>query len=222
MTIPYRIRRALQQFAVMIGVLLLLSVVAVFAWMLWLSRYIIYTDDGAKLDFNMSYEYAQGTPAEPPEAKPSVPIIYGNTDDLFQGPEAFYTRLQGYVITGEMLVKQLPEVRRACANLPAGTAVLLDVKNIRGEFYYDTHLGRKAKNLDADGVAELIRTLQSNGCYLIARLPAFQDFWYFIDDEPGHAHSVCCLQTSRVLRCSILHSSMRARLIGMTSIKQEV
>ena len=186
MTIPYRIRRALQRFALMLGVLLVLSVLALFAWMLWLSRYVIYTDEGAKLDFNLSYEYAQGSPATPPALTPSVPIIYGDSDDLYTDEEAFYTRLQGYTISGQMLVEQLSAVKQACAALPSGTAVLLDVKNVRGEFYYNTHLGRNPSRLDVEGVSDLIRDLQEQDCYLIARLPAFRDFWYFIDDETAH------------------------------------
>ena len=185
MTIPYRVRRGLQRFFVTAGVLALLAVVALAAWMLWLSRYVIYTDEGAKLDFGLSFEHNEGEIAQPPSTRPSVPISYGNTDELINVDKEL-AQIAGYTITTDMLTGQLPSVQAALAELPAGSVVLLDVKNLRGEFYYTSALGKNPKNTDVEAITELIRDLKSKGCYLIARFPAFRDYWYFIDDQAGH------------------------------------
>lgn len=186
MNIPYRVRRGLQRFFVTAGVLALLAIVALAAWMLWLNRYVIYTDEGAKLDFGLSFEHAEGEIAQPPSTGPSVPISYGNTDELINTPTSALSQIAGCTITTDMLSGQLPEVKAALEALPAGSVVLLDVKNIRGEFYYSSSLGRNSNKADTDAITQLIRDLKTKGCYLIARIPAFRDYWYFIDDQTAH------------------------------------
>ena len=81
MTSPYRVRRGLQRFFITTAVLALVCIVAFGAWMLWLSRYVVYTDDGAKLDFSLTFDHAEGEIARPPEKENNVSISYGNTED---------------------------------------------------------------------------------------------------------------------------------------------
>ena len=54
--IPYRTRRALRRLCVTVLVLLLIVMALALCWLLWLNRYVIYTRDGAKLDFNLSMD----------------------------------------------------------------------------------------------------------------------------------------------------------------------
>ena len=183
MTIPYRIRRGLQRFFVAISVLALFAVVLLAAWMLWLSRYVIYTEDGAKLDFDLSPNLSQGELAKPPATEETVHISYGNTDDLINLNNKELQKLNGFTVSAEMLTQNLPGVQEAASQLPAGTAVLFDVKNVRGEFYYQSLLGPAPKNVDTAGITQLLRTLKENGCYLIARFPAFRDFYFIMEDQ---------------------------------------
>lgn len=184
MTIPYRIRRGLQRFFITIGVLALVCIAAIAAWMLWLSRYVVYTDEGAKLDFSLSFGDAEGVIAQPPSAGPDVSISYGNTDDLLSPPSTALKQMEGWVVTTDMLTsKNLPGTKAALEALPEGSTVLLDIRNVRGEFYYTSELGRNPDKVDAAAVTELIRSLQEKDCYLIARFPAFRDRWYFLADE---------------------------------------
>ncbi len=186
MTIPYRIRRALQRFAVTLGVLTVLSAVALAAWMLWLNRYVIYTDEGAKLDFTLSFNQDEGIIAQPPAPGPDVHISYGDTDELLGLPAGSLQKMEGVVVTADMLQgKNFAATKAALEALPAGTTVLLDVRNVRGEFFYLSSLGRNANQIDASSVSALIADLQEKGCYLIARFPAFRDRWYFLADEAG-------------------------------------
>lgn len=182
MTIPYRIRRGLQRFFVAISILALFAVVLLAAWMLWLSRYVIYTEDGAKLDFDLSPNLSQGELAQPPSTEETVHISYGNTDELINLNNKELQKLAGFTISAEMLT-DLPAVQAAVAQLPAGTAVLLDVKNVRGEFYYQSLLGPAPKNVDTAGITQLLSTLKQKGCYLIARFPAFRDFYFIMEDQ---------------------------------------
>ena len=186
MNIPYRVRRGLQRFFVTLGILVLVFLAGFAAWMLWLSRYVIYTDDGAKLDFSLSLEYSEGVIAQPPAPGPNVSISYGNTDDLNALPSGALKQLEGWVITADMLTTaNLPQTKSALEELPFGSTVLMDVKNVRGEFYYTSALGRDAGKVDTGAVTQIIRNLKDKGCYLIARFPAFRDRWYFLADEMG-------------------------------------
>ena len=182
MTIPYRIRRGLQRFFVAISVLALFAVVLLAAWMLWLSRYVIYTEDGAKLDFGLTPNLSQGELAQPPSTEETIHISYGNTDELINLNNKELQKLAGFTISAEMLT-DLPAVQAAAAQLPTGTAVLFDVKNVRGEFYYQSLLGPAPKNVDTAGITQLLSTLKQKGCYLIARFPAFRDFYFIMEDQ---------------------------------------
>ena len=183
MNIPYRVRRALQRFFVTVGVLSLLAVITLAIWVLWLSRYVIYTDEGAKLDFSLTFDQYEGEIAQPPATNPSVSISYGNADQVTQTPTNELKKLSGYVITEDMLTENLDAVKSALESIPAKSTILLDVKTLRGEFYYASSLGRNPAGVDAEAITQLIRDLNTKGHYLVARMPAFRDFWYFIDDE---------------------------------------
>ena len=186
MSIPYRVRRGLQRFFITAGVLALVFLVAFGAWMLWLSRYVVYTDDGAKLDFSLTFDHADGEIARPPEGGMNVSISYGNTEDLDSLPSETLNKLEGYTVTIDMLKSdKFAATEAALDALPSGSTVLLDVRNVRGEFCYTSALGRGVTNVDTSAVDALIRSLQEKNCYLIARFSAFRDRWYFLEDEMG-------------------------------------
>lgn len=185
MNIPYRVRRGLQRFFITTGILILVFIAGFAAWMLWLNRYVVYTDDGAKLDFSLTFDDIQGVIAQPPAPGPDVSISYGNTDELLEQAGAL-KQLSGFVVTADMLTgNNFAATKAALESLPEGATVLMDVRNVRGEFYYTSSLGKAANKVDTEAVTQVIRSLQDKGCYLIARFPAFRDRWYFLADEMG-------------------------------------
>ena len=184
MTIPYRIRRTLQHTAIALGILFVLGVVAMSAWVLWLNRFVIYTDDGAKLDFNLSFNHSGGVIAHPPAQGPDVNISYGDTDELLKPSEDVLQKFEGVVVTGNMFESlNYTATKEALDALPAGSTVLLDVRNARGEFFYQSSLGRNAEKVHGASVSKMIARLKEKDCYLIARFPAFRDRWYILADE---------------------------------------
>jgi len=182
-TVPYRYRRGLQRFFISLSVVFLLGVLAIGAWMLWLSRYVIYTEDGAKLDFNLSFDYSQGEPAQTPTQGASLPLIYGNTDDLLNPQSSEPIQLNGVVVTEEMLTNDLAAVESALTALPTTTPILMDMKSIRGEYFYTSAIGRTAETVDTSSVTRLILDLKAEDRYLIARIPAFREYWFFMEDQ---------------------------------------
>lgn len=183
MTIPYRIRRLLRRFAVILLVLLLFFAAVGASWLLWLSRYVVYTEDGVKIDFSLSPATPTGEQATAPTPGETVSIIYSDSDDQEDQKPAALGQIVGYRVSAEQLQENTDEVIAALEALDEGTAVSLELKTMRGNHLYSTSLGRIYDAVDVEKIDQLIRTLQEKGCYLIAELPAFRDYWYFLDDE---------------------------------------
>lgn len=185
MSIPYRIRRLLQRFAVVLLVLVIFSTAVLISWLLWLSRFVVYTDEGAKFDFSLSHTLPSGEVATPPAPAETVTITYADLDEpIVEAPQEF-GRIVGHTVSADMLINDLDGVISALEALPGGTAVMLELKTLRGEFLYTTTAGRSVESIDITQVDRIIRTLDEKGCYLIADIPAFRDYWYFLDDEAG-------------------------------------
>ncbi len=180
--IPYRTRNLLRKLVVT-GLLLLLIIAAgLLCWFLWLNRFVIYTRAGALLNFDLSPEISVGQQAEPQEPQETIDIYYNEGANAILPETTELTQLSGVCITGQMLTENFAEVEKYVSTLPAETPVLLDVKNIRGEFYYTTTLGKQAKQIEPQQMDALIASLQQTGRYLIARLPAFRDYWFGLEN----------------------------------------
>ena len=176
--IPYRTRNLLRKLVVTGLALLLIAAALLLCWFLWLNRFVIYTQGGAMLDFGLSPEISAGQQAEPQEPMETVDIYYNEGENAILPETTELTQLSGVCITGQMLTENFENVQKYVSTLPAETPVLLDVKNIRGEFYYTTTLGKQSKQIEPQQMDALIASLQQTGRYLIARLPAFRDYWF--------------------------------------------
>ncbi len=183
--IPYRTQQTLRRLGIMALALALIALAVLLCWFLWLQRYVVYTDEGAKLDFNISLQFPEGEAARPPEPGVKVDLIYG--EDLLTGNDR-ETQLQqfsGYYIDINAMKEGLEGVRQQLALLPEGSTVMVDMKNVKGEFYYATTLGHTATDVDLQDLTALLQEIKKEGHYLIARVPAFQEYHYFLDDERG-------------------------------------
>ena len=179
MSIPYRTRRLLSRLGTAAGALLLVGIVAWLCWVIWLQRYVVYTDTGAELDFSVSANDIVGQVATPPAASNKVSIFYNEGADAIDvGNEM--KQLNGYYIDYEMLQKDMTGVLVRIEQLSAGTPILIDMKGPYGSFYYPSKLPAAvhSASTDVDAVAQLVSTLQAKGFYTIARISAFRD-WNF-------------------------------------------
>lgn len=180
--IPYRTRNLLRKLMISGLVLLLVVAAGLLCWFLWLNRFVIYTRVGAMLDFSLSPEISVGQQAGAQEPKETIGIYYNEGENAILPESTELTQLSGVCITGQMLTGNFSEVQKYVSALSAEIPVLLDVKNIRGEFYYTTTLGKQSKQVDPQQMDALIASLQQTGRYLIARLPAFRDYWFGLEN----------------------------------------
>lgn len=179
MRLSYRTRRRLRRLAVFTGYALLIAAVIWVCWIVWLQRFVVYTDQGAQLRFD--YVSPEGTAqvATPPEEE-TVRIHYNEGDDIVNTSTEL-TQIRGYYATLNMLnTNGVEAVRDSVAALPDGSAVMLDMKNGYGTFYYTSSLSDAVMTTQVDTaqVDALIRELDESGVYLIARIPAFRDREY--------------------------------------------
>ena len=86
------------------------------------------------------------------------------------------------VVEQEELIESVQSVKDVVATLPAGTAVLLELKNIYGRFNYTSGLtdAEMASNINTAAVDELITEITSRNLYAIALVPAFRERNYVL------------------------------------------
>lgn len=181
MTIPYRTRQTLRRMALVLLAVLLVAVLVWGCWIVWLSRYVIYTQDGAKIDFSLPEQLLSGTLAQPPEPGETIPISY---DDAPGAVSTELAQINGYYVDAVAL-KDIPAVHAQIQALPAGTAVMVDVKNIYGSFYYSSGVSTaRSSSVDVQAMDGLIEALNKSNMYTIARLPALRDYQYGLNHVP--------------------------------------
>lgn len=179
MIFSYRTRRRLKRASIAALFLLMVAVIGWFCWVVWVERYIVYTRDGATINFDLPVENLSGEVAVPP-AVDQVPNIHYNEGDNAINTSTDMTQLYGYYITGDMLADDLDDVKERIAALPSGIAVMIDIKTGYGSFYYNSSLADAviSQSVNVADVEELITQMKNKNLYLIARIPAFQDYCY--------------------------------------------
>lgn len=185
MTIPYRTQRVLKRILGVLAVIAVVLAVAGACWFVWLQRYVVYTADGkVKLDFDLP-PIGEGQLAVPPEGE-DIPIRLDQNDEMSGNTEL--AQINGYYVELSDL-QDIDAVKTQIQALPAETAVMVDVKGIKGEFYYSSAVGSKrSSSINTQAMDELIDYLQRSGRYAIARLPALRDWNYGLNHVPDGVH----------------------------------
>lgn len=176
MSIPYRHKRMLSRLGLVLAVLLVVFAVTWLCWVVWLQRYVIYTDDGAQLNFSLSSYELSGQEAVPPKAEQNISIFYNEGEDAIDTTHEM-TQLNGYYITSDMFQQDLDYVMLQIERFPAGTPVMIDMKGGFGSFFYQSNLPDAviSASTNIEEVSKLITRLNTKGFYTIARISAFQD-----------------------------------------------
>lgn len=185
MSLSYRTRRRIRGWTIALVTVLILSTLAFTAWVVWAERYIIYTRDGARLDFSLEEKLPEGEPARPREPGKPVEVVVNLPDNEQQQAAPTQTSISGYYIDSKQLEEDIPGIIEKLQTLPAGTAVLMDMKHIKGSFYYDTSVGSTVyKKVDQEQMNKLLELISSQELHAIARIPAFRDWEYGLNNVP--------------------------------------
>ena len=176
----YRNKRAVRKTARILGGVLLALALLVVGRVLYVQRYVTYTPEGVRLDYDQKIDYTGQAPAEPDPAEYPFETVVDAVAQTDEEAEK-QTRLDGYSISTTMLVNGVDQVRSALAEVDGYNAVVIDVKSIYGNFYYSTQLSGapRADALDISEVDKLIEELTGRSdLIVIARVPAFSDRRY--------------------------------------------
>ena len=176
MSIPFRTRRRLYRIGIAVTALLLALTVFWLCWVIWLQRYVVYTDAGAKLDFSSSSYGVLGEVATPPVAQDKISIFYNEGADAIDTSRDM-AQINGYYITSDMFKNDYDNVLLQVERLSAGTAVMIEMKGPYGSFYYNSKLADAtiSASTNIQQVETLVERLKSKGFYTIARISAFRD-----------------------------------------------
>jgi hypothetical protein len=187
MILSYRTRRNLRRTGKFIVIAVVVAAIFLVLWMIWVSRYMFYHRDlGAQLDFNLP-PIPEGQLATRPTEGPPLDLILDEEKITPDGtaPEVVKTSIQGYYLTDkDLTADNLPNLMTQLDALAPGTAVLMDVKAPKGWFYYTTDFDNRyedqapSRPLTVQQLDELIAHLDERDLHLIARLPAFPDYWF--------------------------------------------
>ncbi len=178
MNIPFRTRRMLNRVGTVALAVLLIGAVGWMCWVVWLQRYVVYTDDGAMLDFSRSANEVSGVTPQPPKANSNISIYYNegaNAVDIEKDME----QISGYYITNDMVKApgSLDKIILQIERLDAGTAVMIDMKGPFGSFFYQSKLNDAviSESTDIAAMTDLLERMEKKGFYTIARVSAFRD-----------------------------------------------
>lgn len=183
MNLSYKTRRRISRLFKAVVITAVVAAILWLFWIIWVGRYIVYTKDGARLDFSLSPTFPSGVVAGEPTRSPTVHIVYDEPQEsLPLPPTVEKAGISGYYVDPEQLKSDIPGLLEQLKALPKGTAVLLDVKNIKGHFYYTSGIGKEASSVDNEQMDQLLSWLLGSELYVIGRIPAFQDYEYGLNN----------------------------------------
>ncbi|MGN1000123.1 MAG: putative glycoside hydrolase [Faecousia sp.] len=185
MALSYRTRRRFRRLWIALLTLVIAAAVFLVCWTLWLDRYVIYTRDGVELNFDLSLEFPEGILAEAPPPPETVDVYYNEGEDAIEPVSTELTQMNGYYITLDMIVADIDAVRAQIAELPEDAAIMLDVRNIKGETYYTSSVSVNTDKYPLEVLDTLIGELKNSKHYLIARMPAFRNYWFGLYNMPN-------------------------------------
>ena len=182
MAIPYRTRRRLKRLGSLFLALLVLAACAWLCWVIWVERYIIYTEDGATIDFNLNPQIPMGEVALRP-VPGEGPEIHYNEGENAVNTSTDLLQMNGYYITYDLLKNDFDNFKAKVQDLPTNTPVMIDVKGGFGSFYYSSNLegAVMAQSVNVSQIDELIQLMHQKNLYMIARIPAFQDYTFALN-----------------------------------------
>ena len=102
MAIPYRTRQRLRRLGTLGLALLVLFLFSWLCWVIWVERYIIYTEDGAKIDFDLNPQIPMGEVAQRP-VPGEGPEIHYNEGENAVNTSTDLLQMSGYYVSYDLL-----------------------------------------------------------------------------------------------------------------------
>lgn len=221
--LTWRTRKRLKALGLSLGILAAAALVLWVCWVIWLGRFVVYSRDAVRLDFDWQTPGPFVT-AEPPEER-TVNILYDDGTETVVERKKELEQLSGCYITTDMLTGDMEEINRLVREQPKGSAIALELKSGSGTFFYKTTMpdASVSSKIDKDAVSELIQYLAKADYYAIAIVPAFRDRAFGLENTSyGILHSSGGYLWAGSDKCYWLDPAKNGTRAYLVSIAQEL
>ena len=186
--LTWRTRKRLKTTALILGSVAALAFALWLCWIIWLGRFVVYSRDGVRLDFDWVTPGSYVTAVKPDIQ--DVEVLYDDGSETVVERSKELEQLTGCTISLDMITGDLGEVDKAIRQQPKGTAVLLELKSGSGNFYYKTTMPNAtvSSKVDQKALQELVNYLVKADYYVIASVPAFRDRAYGLKNTAYGIH----------------------------------
>ena len=186
--LTWRTRKRLKTAAIILGSVTAAAVLVWLCWILWLGRFVVYSREGVRLDFEWVTP-GDYVAALPPEEMP-INIVFDDGSDTTAERSHELEKLTGSVVSLDLLTGDLAELDKAIRQQPKGTAILLELKAGNGSFYYKTSMPNAtvSGDVDVEALDGLLTYLAKADYYTIASIPAFRDRAYGLKNTSYGVH----------------------------------
>ena len=187
----YRTRRLLRRALIVAMWLAIIGLLLWACWRVWIQRYVVYTRDGVKIDMDRSTTDIVGEVATPPAPRDPVSIYFTPKEEITQMGSRLY-QILGYYVPTDALLYDIGAVSGQIDLLTPGSAVMIDLKSIYGNFFYSTKINGAsvASSINTKMVDNIVKKLTDGDYYAIARIPAFREMDFdtsaCLSDEDGY------------------------------------
>lgn len=186
--LTYRTRKRLKLAGIVFGGILAVSIIVWLCWILWLGRFVVYSREAVRLDFQWVTP-GEFVKAVEPE-KQEINILYDDGSEVVVDRTKPLERVSGFYVTTSMLTEDIEEVERIIREQPKGTTIMLELKSGLGNFFYKSQLpnAKVSSKVDEEAVGELIKYLAKADYYTVACVPAFRDRAYGLKNTSYGIH----------------------------------
>ena len=186
--LTWRTRKRLKTAAIVLGSAAAICFALWLCWILWLGRFVVYTGDTVRLDFDWVTPGEFVAAVEP--EKQDVNILFDDGSEVVVDRTKPLERMAGFYVTIDMLTDDVAEVERLIREQPKGTAIMLELKSGTGNYYYKTSMPNAtvSKKVDKDAVESLIKYITKADYYTVACIPAFRDRAYGLKNTSYGIH----------------------------------
>lgn len=186
--LTWRTRKRLKTAAIVLGSAAAVTLALWVCWILYLGRFVVYSREGVRLDFDWVTPGSFVT-AEPPEEMP-VNIRYDDGNEPVVEKKKDLEKLTGCTVSIDMLTGDLAGLEEAIRQQPKGTAIMMELKSGTGNFYYKTAMpgAKVSSKVDTDALGQLLDYLAKADYYTIAAVPAFRDRAYGLENTSYGIH----------------------------------
>ena len=222
MKLTYRARKRLRTLFTAGTALIVVGTLVWLCWLIWLGRFIVYSDGAARLDFD--WVPSQNAVEALPQERETVAIHYNEGDDAINNSSEL-TQINGSYVTLADWLAGVDAVEKALQDLPSGSVVMLDLKSIYGNFYYSSKEadGNITDQVDVAAIDDLITQLTRSDYYVIARVTALRDRAYGLTHTNfGLAHSSGRYLWYDEQNCYWLDPTSAGTLNHLTDIAEEL